>query len=162
MWNRPELLCALFALGEREEGARLLADVVARPDMVVYFLARVVGALVEAGEDDRAAALVAGTPAAEARELLAASLVRKLVAAGRHDRAEEYARDIGWRDGPPSLQGLPAWADLAVVAESARGRVMMARVLQHEYVVNVLQAVLRVEPRALPVVLEAVRRPDEG
>ncbi|MFJ3581579.1 hypothetical protein ACIPPS_04960 [Streptomyces sp. NPDC090127] len=156
--GRPELVAASFAVGEEEAGAAMLAAVVAWEDAPIWYLTRVVTALAEAGEDDRARTLARGATDPAKRDHLVGSLVRALTAAGRHDRAAECARGFGRPDDPTSVDELRSWASLALGVEPARGRLMMARLLRHEALVNVLPSVLRLEPRAVPVVVDALRR----
>ncbi|MFE8960434.1 hypothetical protein [Streptomyces iakyrus] len=155
-WAIPDLLRALFVLGRAEQGEQLLARL---DDGPPGFGAEVVRALVEAGEYERARELTR-RPDWETPQT---TLVRILVEAGRPALAEDLARSL---DGAhirhadaPGSDHVRAWVALAPVVEPARGRALVARALRHETLQDVLPAIVRLEPDAVPLIVEALGRP---
>ncbi|AXE88037.1 tetratricopeptide repeat protein [Streptomyces sp. Go-475] len=154
-WAIPDLLRACFALGRADEGERLLARL---DDDVPGFHTAVVRALVEAGQYERARELFGGP----GREWHQAVLVRVVVEAGQLARAEELARALGTTDArhgdAPSSALVRAWVALAPVVEPARGRALVARALRHETLQEVLPAIVRLEPEAVPLIVDLLGR----
>lgn len=111
----------------------------------------VIAALVGTGLYDRAEEL-----ADELTEEATDTLVRCLVMAGEHTRA---ARLAGLDEDPHRVSPAAAVA-LAPVVDPALGRELAVRLLLGENSwLNALPAVVRLEPRAVPWVVEALRAP---
>ncbi|MET9865053.1 hypothetical protein ABZZ16_02400 [Streptomyces sp. NPDC006386] len=155
LWVAPDLLRAYFTLGRTEEGERLLARL---DDGPPGFSTAVVSALVEAGEYERARELTR-RPGWERNQAL---LVTMLVEAGRPAHAEEVARALDAADArpadAPASALVRAWVALAPVVEPARGRALVARALRHETLQEVLPAIVRLEPEAVPLIVDVLGR----
>ncbi|MET9432879.1 hypothetical protein [Streptomyces sp. NPDC006551] len=153
-----DVVRALFLLGRYEEGDTAIAELVEHA--VPWFFGGVVSALVEAGEYDRARSLVAGLDdRGKASGSLRCGFIEDLVEAGEEGRAADearLARDRGTDDGRGPLS---VWPALALAIESERGRVPLARQLRDMNLMDALHAFLRLEPRTVPVVVDALRRP---
>lgn len=155
LWVAPDLLRAYFTLGRTEEGERLLAQL---DDGPPGFGTAVVRALVEAGEYERARELTR-RPGWERNQAI---LVMLLVEAGQPARAEELARaldvvDARHADAPASAL-VRAWVALAPVVDPALGRALVARALRHETLQEVLPAIVRLEPGAVPLIVDVLGR----
>ncbi|MEU9998281.1 hypothetical protein [Streptomyces sp. NPDC050848] len=152
------MLKAYVRLGQDEKADGILAEIEAYSNAVGDFRGYLVRDLVELGQYDRAEALVgrAGDPSGATGQYgPVAALVRALVDAGENERAARAATHL-----PELRRGqTAAWAALAPVVEPRRGRVLAARVLQIADLREALPAALRLEPRAVPVVVEALGRP---
>ncbi|MFE0471030.1 hypothetical protein ACFW2V_05360 [Streptomyces sp. NPDC058947] len=154
LWAIPDLLRAWSTLGRSETGDHVLARL--DDDGPPGFGGAVVHALVEAGEYERARELTL-RPGWESNQ---AVLVTYLVEAGEHARAEELARALGLTgvrpaDRPP-FAVVRAWVALAPVVEPARGRALVAQALRHETLQEVLPAIVRMEPDAVPLIVDAL------
>ncbi|MDQ1016947.1 hypothetical protein [Streptomyces afghaniensis] len=136
------------ALGEHRAAERALevAEGLARSRPTTVGM--VVRAMVEAAWYDRAEHLVAELDGTEAD-----TLVEELVAAGRHDQA---ARVAGLDEEPDRVSPRAA-AALAPVVAPPLGRTLAVRLLVTEgWWLAALPAVARLEPGAVPWVVEAL------
>ncbi|MEU6881338.1 hypothetical protein [Streptomyces sp. NPDC046712] len=148
-----------FLLGRHAEGDEALDELVR--DSPPWYASALVSALVQVGEYDRAQRLVARTDGQGHHSSgLRNGLIRDLLDAGEGGRAAAEARIAVEReavgDGDRGLNSI--WPAAALAVESKAGRVHLARRLQHMDLLDALPALLRLEPRALPVVLDALRR----
>ncbi|MFF3317167.1 hypothetical protein ACFYV5_16910 [Streptomyces sp. NPDC003035] len=152
------LFKAYVRLGQNEKADRIRARMEADADSPPGLRESLVRDLVELGQYDRAEELVerAGGPSeAAARYGLLRAFVTALVDAGEHERAARAAPKL-----PEPRRGqTAAWVALAPVVERRDGRVLAARILQVADLRAALPAALRLEPRAVPVVVDALRRP---
>ncbi|MGW0466932.1 hypothetical protein ACWDX6_16890 [Streptomyces sp. NPDC003027] len=153
-----DVIRALFLLGRREEGDTAIAELVEHT--VPWFFGGVVSALVEAGEYDRARSLVADLDGRDqASGSLRCGLIQDLVEAGKEALAAEEARLAGDRGVDHGRGPLSVWPALALAIESEQGRVPLARQLRDMNLMDALHAFIRLDPRTVPVVVDALRRP---
>lgn len=158
-WSIDEVLGALLLLGQEEAGEKLLIDITDGPEPVPAFFDGIARVLVEAGETDRAQELITSLAGQSGGALRQLSLTKALLGAGHNDRAEDVVRSLSSLDGGPSDEEARAWVALAPAVDAARGRLLAARAMRHERLLDTLPAVVRLEPRAIPVVIEALRGP---
>ncbi|MEU0245813.1 hypothetical protein ABZ192_16010 [Streptomyces sp. NPDC006235] len=158
-WGIDDVLRAFLLLGQEEAGEKLFADITDRPEPVPAFFDGIARVLVEAGQTERAQEWIAGLAGGRGGGLRQLSLATALLEAGHIDRAEDVVRSLWSPDGEPSQEETRAWVALAPVVEAARGRLLAARAMRHERLLDTLPAVVRIEPRAIPLVIEALRGP---
>ncbi|WP_157856435.1 MULTISPECIES: hypothetical protein [Streptomyces] len=158
-----DLVTAYAHLGDEEEVDLISAEVEAHAGSQADFTALLVQALVRLGRYEEAEALVrrigerldADTRSNPPKSVVTA-LVAALIEAGQNDRSHRVA--ITYL-AVPEQGDTEAWALLAPVLGPRRGRVLAARTLQAGDFPEALQAALRLEPRAVPLVVDALRRP---
>ncbi|MGW1807992.1 hypothetical protein [Streptomyces sp. NPDC002078] len=153
LWAVPDLIGAHFAAQDRDGGDRLLDQVRHLPDAPPGFHADVVGALAEAGEFDRATSLIGTLDAEDRLRGERVVLVKALVKAGDVVRARRLADGLAVPRANPSTDDRRMWLALAPALDAGEARVLLARALQHDLLMDALPAVLRLEPRVAPFVV---------
>ncbi|GHH13551.1 hypothetical protein GCM10018780_53460 [Streptomyces lanatus] len=150
-----DVLRAYVAVGQDAAGERLLGRVIDRPRHDPADIYAVLRGMVAMKQYDRALELVEARARDEeygSRPYLLRALIGALVSAGQYTRAEELVRTAG-QSGADQAH---LWQLLAPAADPARGRLFLARALQHLPLKDVLPTLIRVEPGTVPLIVDAL------
>ncbi|MFE6175754.1 hypothetical protein [Streptomyces sp. NPDC056464] len=149
------LVEALVALGQVDAARLRLATAVSHADITQDELPSCARLLAFVGRHDEAEALVDGIEDAAVRVRARAEVGEVLAEAGAYDRAERLARGLL----PLERETGRVLGKIACHADEPRARRLLFAALHHISWTQVLPALLRLEPRAVPLVVEALRGP---